>query len=69
MYLKLSTNNRADSALNAFLSGIDEIGIPSRDRLDRGGENVGIATYMVQSKGSGRSSANVGKSVHNHRIE
>jgi hypothetical protein len=69
MYLKLSSNNSADSALNAFLTGVDEYGIPSRVRLDKGGENIRIADYMVETKGPNRGSAIVGRSVHNQRIE
>ena len=68
-YLKATTNNRSDTALSAFLSGVSEYGLPSRVRTDRGGENVGIAEYMVTQRGPGRGSIITGRSVHNQRIE
>lgn len=68
-YLQASTNNTADTALEAFHKGVLEYGLPSRVRTDKGGENVGIGEYMLRSRGIGRGSIIMGRSVHNQRIE
>lgn len=71
MFLKVSTNNRAASVLSAFLTAVNEFGLPSRIRTDRGGENVLIAEYMINhpQRGPNRASVITGKSTHNQRIE
>lgn len=70
-FLQASTNNRATTVLSAFLGAIDEFGLPSRVRTDRGGENVLIARYMNShpERGPSRGSIIMGKSTHNQRIE
>ena len=48
MFLQASTNNRADTMFRAFRSGISEFGLPCRVRMDKGGENVQVAQYMLE---------------------
>ena len=69
VYLKCSPNNRSDTVFGCFLSACSDLGIPSRVRSDRGGENVKVATFMVLYRGTGRGSHITGTSVHNQRIE
>ena len=53
------------------MEAVLELGLPSQIGSDRGGENVGVATYMLQHplRGPGRSIFITGRSVHNQRIE
>ena len=71
MYLRASNNNRASTVLSAFTSAVEEYGLPSRIRIDRGGENVLMSQYMLEhpQRGPDRSSVISGRSVHNQRIE
>ena len=71
MFLKASTNNCASTVLSAFTSAIEEFGLPSQVRVDRGGENSMIAQYMLEHpmRGPNRGSIIAGRSVHNQRIE
>lgn len=61
MYLKAS-NNRATTVLTAFNSAVQEYGLPSRIRIDRGGENILIGQLMLShpERGPERSSVLVG---------
>ena len=71
MYLRASTNNRAGTVLECFLSAIREYGLPSRVRSDKGGENVLVSQFMLEhpERGPGRRSFITGRSVHNQRID
>ena len=51
-YLCASTNNKTETALEAFQMGVSQYGLPSRVRTDRG-ENVGIGEYMLYCRGTG----------------
>ena len=71
MFLKVSPNNKAETMLDAFIQGVEQFGVPSRVRMDMGGENVLVARYMIEhpERGPGRGSAITGRSTHNQRIE
>ena len=69
MFIKCSDNNRASTVFKAFEEAVNIFGIPSRIRIDKGGENREIAVFMLDNKGLGRGSILAGKSTHNQRIE
>ena len=71
VYLRASTNNLATTVLHCFLGAVQQYGLPSRVRCDRGGENVRVSEFMLNhpQRGPGRRSCITGRSVHNQRIE
>ena len=54
--------------LSCFLKGVETYEIPSRVRSDKGKENVLVADYMIEKRGSERGSMIIGPSTHNQRI-
>ena len=68
-YIKCFTNNLAGTVLQYFMDGIQEFGISSRVRGNRGVENVNVARIMIDQKGLNRGSFTLGRSVHNQRIK
>lgn len=69
VFLQCSTNNRANTVFSAFKGAIDDYGVPSRVRSDKGGENILVCQYMIAVRGLNRSSHIAGSSLHNQRIE
>jgi len=67
VFLEAGLENSAASNLQSFLKAVEKYGIPFRCRSDKGGENVLVAEYMLQRRGTGRSSHICGRSVHNQR--
>ena len=50
MYLRASSNNCASTVLDSFLGAVQQYGLPSRVRCDRGGENAGVSEFMVKNR-------------------
>ena len=48
-YVSSPTNNCASTVLSAFQKAVDEYGLPSRVRTDRGGENVLVSQFVRAS--------------------
>ena len=69
IYLECCTDNTAETVVELFSKGIDEFGLPSRVRGDRGVENVDVARLIIAHRGENRGSFISGRSVHNQRIE
>ena len=69
VFLKCSDNYRALTMLFHFKEATQEFGLPSRDRGDRGTENVEVVRFMESERGLNRGSFISGRSVHNQRIE
>ena len=47
-YLMVASNNHSETILSAFVEAVDEFGLPLRIRMDKGGENVGVASFMLE---------------------
>ena len=63
VYLHASNNNKAATVLQLFEEAVDEYGLPSRVRSDKGGENVDVSWFMLNhpQRGPGRGSMITGK--------
>nr|XP_029132269.1 uncharacterized protein LOC114919795 [Labrus bergylta]XP_029132270.1 uncharacterized protein LOC114919795 [Labrus bergylta]XP_029132271.1 uncharacterized protein LOC114919795 [Labrus bergylta] len=69
VYLNVAGNNRASTVLQSFINAVQQYGLPSRVRSDKGRENSDVAEFMIRSRGTNRNSHITGRSVHNQRIE
>ena len=69
VYLKCTTNNRADTVYDSFLGAANQYGLPSRVRCDQGKENTYVAWHMIHCHGADQRSVIVDSSVHNQHIE
>ncbi|XP_071829650.1 uncharacterized protein [Apostichopus japonicus] len=69
VFLHASNNNRKETVFEHFVTATTLCGIPSRIRVDHGGENNDICDAMELLRGPNRGSAIRGRSVHNQRIE
>ena len=69
VFLHASDNNRKETVALYFTEAARSYGLPSRIRVDHGGENNTICEIMNQLRGQGRASFIRGSSVHNQRIE
>ena len=69
VYLKVSTNNRAETVLTYFQEAVHKYNLPSRVRSDLGLENFEVGRFMLTMRGINRGSIITGTSVHNQRIE
>ena len=67
--LSCNDNNKACTILQCFLKAVEDYGLPSRLRSDKGKENVLLADYMLEKRRTGRRSVIMGKSTHNQRVE
>lgn len=47
IYLHCSSNNQAGTVLDLFREAVTTYGLPSRIRIDKGGENVDVAMYLL----------------------
>ena len=67
--MRASNNNSADTVLDVFVEAIQEYGVPSRVRGDRGGENRDVSILMILLCGINHASFMWSSSVFNTRIE
>ena len=69
VYLKVSTNIKAQTVLTCFQEAIAKYNMPSRVRSGLGLETLEVGRLMLSTQGLNRGSVITGTSVHNQRIE
>ncbi len=55
-YLRCCTDNRASTALQLFQGAVNHFGLPHHVRGDAGRENIDIARFMIENRGTNRGS-------------
>ena len=53
VFLHASCNNRATTVLGLFTKAVEEYGLPSRVRCDKGGENYEVGWFMLNHPNGG----------------
>ena len=69
VFLRCSSNNRAATVVNLFLSATTEFYWLQRVRTEKGEENSEVARLMAEKRREGRGSILQGSLVHNQRME
>ena len=69
VFLRCSSNNRAATVVNLFLSATTKFYWLLRAKTEKGEENSEVARPMAEKRREGRGSILQGSSVHNQRIE
>ena len=69
LYLHCANNNRSATVLSCFEKAVHDYELPHRIRIDRGGENIEIARFMLHARGVESKPVLTDSSVHNQRIE
>ena len=67
--MRVACNNLASTVLSAFSAVVDQFGLPSRIRIDRGGGNICVSEYMLERPKiePGKRSVIAGRSVYNQK--
>lgn len=68
-YINCSNNNKSETVLEHFISGVRCFGLPQRIRSDHGGENIKVWRHMLEAYNFDTSRVLTGSSTHNERIE
>lgn len=53
VFLHASSNNQAATVLRLFTKAVEEYGLPSRVRCDKGGENYDVGWFMLNHPNRG----------------
>lgn len=53
VYLHASSNNKAATVVDLFRKAVEEYGLPSRVRCEKGGENYDVGWFMLNHPGRG----------------